>query len=81
MFDRPSEIHPKTGSTLVLTLLMLEGCANTMSFSFFPSGDFLVIADFGVSGSIRPVRMFLSNGNFPTSIQSGFVLHGSFGGP
>lgn len=81
MFDRPSETHPRTGSKLELTTYLLKECGLTMRFNVFPSGAFFVNADFGVSGSIKPVRMFLSNSTFPTSIQSGFVLHGSSGGP
>lgn len=55
------------------------GPEHTTSFNVVPSTDFLVIAELGVSGSIRPVRMFFSRGILPTLIQLGFVRQGSIG--
>jgi len=52
---------------------------HTTSFNVVPSTDVLVIAELGVSGSMRPVRMFFSRGILPTSMQLGFVRHGSIG--
>lgn len=52
---------------------------HTTSFSVFPSADVLVIADWGVSGSISPFRMFLNIGILPMSMQFGSVAQGSGG--
>ena len=56
-----------------------KGPRHTTRFIVFPVALFLVMAELGVSGSIKPLRMFLSSGTFPTSIQFGSVAHGSGG--
>lgn len=52
---------------------MCVGIRTTNSMSL-PSADFLVMADFGVSGSIRPVLIFFSSG-MSTSIHMGSPAH------
>ncbi len=49
----------------------LRGSPRTTRFILEPSAAVLVLADAGVSGSIRPLRIFLSSGIGPTSMHKG----------
>lgn len=68
-------------STLFLPRKSVENISElTTSSQVFPLAAVIDLAESGVSGSIRPVRMFFNSGTSPTSKHNGSPAHGETAG-